>query len=111
MSNEHTITLTYRQLVQLQDMYLDILEKWDAKSDTDRLLYAHAREMEKVLRVKLAKEVSKPRLVLKESEVRAFWLLWQMIEIEGSQYQQVMINELLTEADKFLKQPAMKMIA
>lgn len=109
MKTELTISLTYRKLEQLHALYVELLTTWTPDDDTERLLFDHARDMEKDLKVKLAKEVQSPRLVLSLAETRAFWMLWQLMDLKTHPVQAVLMGELLKETDLHLKQPAIRM--
>lgn len=102
---ELNIQMTNRQLEILHNMYVDLLTSWKPDTEMEELLFEHARELERELKVKIAKEVKRPKLLLKRSAARAFWTTWQMVEITGSEYQKMTVQELLNDTDKYLSQP------
>lgn len=111
MAKELTIPLSNRQLISLHDCYVDLLTTWVPEGDTEQLLFDHAMDMERDLKIKVAKDVNSPRLLLKTAEVRAMWMLWQMMEIAANAYQAVLIGDIMTRADKYLQDPKLKMAA
>lgn len=102
-----TITLTFSKMVSLHDVYVDLLTEWKPSGETEQLLFEHAMELEKELRVKVAKEVQKPKIVLSVCAARAFWMLWKMMEISGVG-QRTLVEGLVADADQYLKSPELK---
>lgn len=94
---------------QLHALYVELLTTWTPEDDWERLLFDHAREVEKTLKVKMAKEVESPRLTFSLAEARAFWMLWQLMDLQAHPQQALLMADLMKETDLHLKQPAIKM--
>lgn len=105
MNNKLTISLTKRELLKLNELYVELLTTWKPEGDIEQLLFDHALELEQVMRVKIAQEVQRPKLVLNKSQARAFWMLWQLASVTGDQDQERVMNSVFEGADKYIGQP------
>lgn len=107
MPKELTIPLTYARLSELKRLLADMLEHWEPENTLEHLLYNHAQELLMEIKVKIDKEVKNPRLVLKGSQVWAFWMLWQLVELTGNDlHLKVVVDEVVAIVDKYVKHPA-----
>lgn len=111
MANKLTISLTNRKLEQLHDLYEDVVKHWQPDNQNERLLYDHAKELWQSLKVKIAQEVQRPKIVMSTAEARAMWLLWQTVGMIGENVtMMVAVDELMADVDKYLKQPEQKLL-
>lgn len=107
MRKEFNITLTYRKLETLHQVYKDVVDNWEPEDDWELLLYDNAEELLRDLRIKIAKELKSYRLVLSLAQARAMWMLWQMVELTGDSISlKVAMDEVVAEVDKHVKHPA-----
>lgn len=108
--NGLVLNMRLMEVEALQEMYVDILTKWKPTNPHEKLLYEHAREMELALRLRVAKETRMARINLNRSETMALLQLWQIVEVDGDQWKEVLVNELIKQADMHMKQPDGKLL-